>query len=126
MRDEIDNRNIQQLSRAHDEAPPSVRDNNSNPRNWDDGVLDMVLLAMRRAGDEALLDQVTVRLERSFGSTRDIREGAVLANPPTDETAQRLYERGTAFGEGRGQGEPRTYTEQDARLDLAASTALSR
>lgn len=75
--DAMDNRNFALLSRVFDEHPKD-RTPSAHPRNWGSEFLANVLLAMRKAGDEALLDQVTVRLERSFGSTRDVRAGAAL------------------------------------------------
>lgn len=72
--DSLDNRNMVILAekvRAHDMGGTS-------PRRWPIATLRPILDAMRQAGDEALLGQVTVRLERSFGSTHDVRAGAVL------------------------------------------------
>lgn len=77
--DAIDNRNLALLRQI-------IRDaGQSHDEHWQSGLLNAVLYAMRRAGDDAMKDQVTVRLERAFGSTHDIREGATLAT----DTARR-------------------------------------
>lgn len=73
--DAIDNRNMETLVRSWIEVP-SYSEPTTNPRDWDDRLRMVVLLAMRKAGDEALTDQVTVRLGRAFGSTKDVRAGA--------------------------------------------------
>lgn len=74
--DAIDNRNLALLRRCWNESDTEMR--GSCPSTWAEGLLQFVLRAMRKAGDEALLDQVSVRLERSFGSTHDVRAGAQL------------------------------------------------
>lgn len=79
MMDALDNRNLATLRRIWQEEP--VMDRCSAPETWTPKLLAFVLRGMRKAGDEALLDQVAVRLERSFGSTVDVREGAQLVTP---------------------------------------------
>lgn len=70
--DAIDNRNLVLLRETVSYAKQARDD------TWPSGLLNTVLYAMRRAGDAAMKDQVTVRLERSFGSTHDVRAGAKL------------------------------------------------
>lgn len=76
--DAIDNRNMQTLTDIVREQGVVAH---HLPSTWDAALLSAVLYAMRKAGDEALTDQVTVRLERSFSSTRDVRGGAALVIP---------------------------------------------
>ena len=75
--DALDNRNLEILSEAWRNSGME----SGRPRDWSDDLRSFVLAAMRKAGDEALLNQVTVRLERSFGSTHDVRAGAKLVSP---------------------------------------------
>jgi hypothetical protein len=75
--DAIDNRNLELLTQVYNDRDPAKNPGSvPPPKGWCE--LPLILLAMRKAGDEALLDQVTVRLERSFGSTQDVRAGAKL------------------------------------------------
>lgn len=76
MRDAIDNRNMEILVQTW--ANTDSAHKGGNPRKWAEPMIDVVLRAMRQAGDEALLHQVTVKLGRAFGSTKDVRGGARL------------------------------------------------
>ena len=76
--DALDNRNLEILVQCWYAGRAESMSCGTDPRGWDHRLRDAVLLAMRKAGDEALFNQVTVRLERSFGSTHDVRAGAKL------------------------------------------------
>jgi hypothetical protein len=76
--DDIDNRNMQTLRQTVSDSGACSCD---KPDAWPEGLRNIVLWAMRKAGDEALLDQVSVRLERAVFSTKDVRAGATLSIP---------------------------------------------
>lgn len=80
MRDALDNRNIVILRRALEETHGGLTISD-DPYRWHPMLLGAVLRAMRKAGDEALFDQVHVRLERSFNAECDVRGGAQLVVP---------------------------------------------
>lgn len=61
--DAIDNRNFELLKQVWRDNAGAVQQ--LPPDQWSAEAMDLILLAMRKAGDESLFDQVTVKLERN-------------------------------------------------------------